>query len=332
MLKVGLVGAGAIATTFHLPAWKRVSGVHLDAVCDVDPEAARRAATEFQTKCYTRYEDMLSGEPLDIVDICTPHALHAQHACQALERGLHVVVEKPFATDPSEAAAVIALAKATHRKVMCAQHQRFRPVTLVARELIANGELGQIYYARAQAIKCRGVPTPSSYTTRSLSGGGPMMDLGSHVIDLAWWLMGCPAPTQVLGSVMTRLARQYDVEDFACAQIHFANGSVMSVETSYLLNGHKDTVQIELFGDKGGLLWPDLLLTRDEDGECRRTAVEVSGDTPASVAELAHFVECVVEDKPTLVPLEESKVVVDILAAIYASGRRKDVVRFGVCS
>ena len=330
MLRVGLVGAGAIARTFHLPAWKHVSGAHVVAVCDADPEAARQAAEEFQTKCYATYEEMLSSEPLDIVDICTPHALHAQHTCQALERGLHVVVEKPFVTEPSDAAAVIALATIKKRKVMCAQHQRFRPITTAARTLIANGELGEIYYARAQAIKCRGIPTPHSYTTKCLSGGGPMMDLGSHVIDLAWWLMGCPAPTEVRGSVMTRLAPQYDVEDFACAQIHFANGSVMSVETSYLLNGHKDTVQIELFGDEGGLLWPDLILTRDKDGECRRTTVKVSDNTPASVAELSHFVECVLEDTPTLVPLEESRRVVDILAAIYASSRKKDVVRFRV--
>lgn len=154
------------------------------------------------------------------------------------------------------------------------------------------------------------------------------MDLGSHVIDVAWWLMGCPPPSHVLGSAMTRLAPHYEVEDFACAQVHFANGSVMSVETSYRLNVHRDAVQVELCGDRGGLLWPDLVLTRDEGGECRRTTIRPADDTPASVAELAHFVECAVHGRPTLVPLEESRTVVDILAAIYASSRRQDVVRF----
>jgi len=340
MLKVGLVGAGAIATTFHLPAWAQVPAASVVAVCDTDSAAASHAAAVFKTNSYTSYDDMLAREPLDIVDICTPHALHAKQTCQALEHGLHVVVEKPLATEPSEAAAVMALAEAKDRKVMCAQHQRFRPVTRAARTLIENNELGQIYYARAQAIKCRNVPAHSaSYTNRRLSGGGPLMDLGSHVIDLAWWLMGCPAPAQVLGKVMTRLAvdsgtsnaggrwGHYDVEDFACAQVQFSNGAVMSVETSYLLNSHRDIVQVELFGDKGGLLWPELILTRDEDGDFGRTKVEVSDDTLASVAELDHFVECVLENKPTMIPLRESRTVVDIISAIYESSERASAVR-----
>ena len=328
MLNVGLVGAGAVATTFHLPAWNQVPGARVVAICDIDEHAARQAAAVCQAKTYSTYEDMLSKESLDIVDICTPHVLHARQACQALEHDLHVVVEKPFATEPSDAAAVIARAKARNRKVMCAQHQRFRPVTSVARQLICDGELGTIYYARAQAIKSRGIPDARSYMERRLSGGGPMMDLGSHVIDLAWWLMGCPAPTQVLGSVMTKMARDTDVEDFGCAHIQFANGSVMSVETSYLLNSHADCVRVELFGDKGGLLWPDMVLTRDVNGKCCRTVVPVTDDTLASVAELRHFVECVVADSPTLVPLEESQTMVDILAGIYASSRQKAVVTF----
>jgi len=339
MLKIGIIGAGSIAERFHLPAWQKIDNAEVVAICDINEKAARNLAQLYSIEEYTSFSKMLNRENLDILDICTPNALHAEHILQALDHNLHVVVEKPFVTRSKDAKIIIEKAITKNKKVMCAQHQRFRPQTSVARKIIIEGELGEIYYARAQAIQCRNVPTQNnSFTDKTLAGGGPLMDLGAHIIDVTWWLMGCPKPVSTLGHVFTKLAHQpnitnalgkwekYNVEDFVCGQIKFENGAVMSLEVSYLLNSVKRVFSTELMGTKGGLLWPDLVLTTDKDGVLKRNQLEIHDDTLASVAELKHFVEFILDNKPPLIPLEESCMVVTMVEALYQSGLENRLV------
>jgi predicted dehydrogenase len=341
MLNIGVLGAGHIAKSFHLPAWKKVKNASVKAICDIDDLAVKNVANAFGINAYLSFEEMLKNEKIDIVDICTPNALHIPQASLALESKKHVIVEKPLATCSKDIDHIISLSKKYNKKVMCAQHQRFRPPSKAAKQLVLNGELGKIYFTRAQAIKCREVPAYSnSYTSIDLSGGGPLMDLGAHIIDLAWWLMGCPKPKSVFGTVANKLANscsqsnlsgtwdRYDVEDFACAKIKFVNGAVLSLETSYLANSNRDVLEVELFGDQGGLFWPSLILSQDQNGIFQRKKIKFNDKILASVAELQHFTDCVIHDNDTQIPLSESREVIRIIEGIYESSKTSSLFEF----
>jgi predicted dehydrogenase len=338
MLKVGLVGAGAIAQKFHLPAWEKIPGAQVVCLADSRGEAVREVADKFGiTKVYQSIEEMMKHEQLDIVDICSPNALHAEHTLVALEHNVHVVVEKPLTTNAKDVQAIMAKAAAKKKKVMCAHHQRFRPVTVQAKKIIENGDLGEIYYVSAQGIKSRGVPVQNgSFTNIDLAGGGPLMDLGSHLVDVSWWLMGRPLPVRVRGNSFSKLAgnkdivnqngpwQSYSVEDFFVGDVYFDNGAILHIETSYLLNSSRDYFGCEFFGDKKGLLWPQLLVSGEDQNVFVRKQIEFLDDKLASVEELKHFVDSIQNDREPLVTLNDSLTVVSIIEALYESARLKN--------
>lgn len=343
MLKVGLLGAGRIAQVFHLPAWQKISGAKVVALCDLRLEAAQQLSNEFSVPaCYTDFEEMLDREELDLVDICTPNTAHANHILTALDHDQHVLVEKPFVTSVEDADRVIQKAKQKKKKVMCAQHQRFRPESQMAHQWTTGGRFGKIYFARVQAIKTRGVPVHNgSFTNIKMAGGGPLMDLGAHFVDLAWWLMGMPRPVSAFGVTCRRLADQkgiansngpwetYDVEDFAVGHLRFENEAVLSIETSYLLNSQRDVIECEFFGTEGGLLWPQMLWTRENEGKMERSPIEVTDKSYASVNEIRHFIECIQNDTEPLVRTAESRTVVAMIEALYRSAREGKEIRLG---
>jgi predicted dehydrogenase len=330
-MKVLLVGCGSIADVFHLPAWDKVDGAAVCAICDINEGHATEIAEKYGIrKVYVDYNEALDCEKPDIVDICTPHGMHYGQTMLALNAGSHVIVEKPMSVSAKHIDDIMAMSREQHLKVMCAQHQRFRDVTRYASELILSGKLGEIYYTRARAIKCCGVPgRKNSYTEMSTSYGGPLMDLGVHIIDIAWLLMGKPIPKKVDGKVFRKLGPEmagiagdydkYDVEDLACGSVQFENGAFMTVETSYILNGCQDVFEVELMGTKGGLVWPKLLYTSLGKGGPNRCELPYTDESLASVNELKHFVECIVNDSDTIVPLNDSKEVISIIEDMYKS-------------
>lgn len=338
MFKVGLVGAGAIAQKFHLPAWEKIPGAQVVCLADSRGDAVRDVADKFGiSKVYQSIEEMMQHEQLDIVDICSPNALHAEHTLVALEHNAHVVVEKPLTTKAEDVQTIMAKAAAKKKKVMCAHHQRFRPVTIQAKKIIENGDLGEIYYVSAQGIKSRGVPVQNgSFTNIDLAGGGPLIDLGSHLVDVSWWLMGRPRPVRVRGNSFSRLAdnkdivnqngpwQSYSVEDFFVGDVYFDNGAILHIETSYLLNSSRDYFGCEFFGDKKGLLWPQLLVSGEDQNVFVRKQIEFVDDKLASVEELKHFVDCIQNDREPLVTLNDSLAVVSIIEALYESARLKN--------
>lgn len=338
MLRVGLVGAGAIAQKFHLPAWEKIPGAQVVCLADSRGDAVKDVADKFGiTKVYQSIEEMMQHEQLDIVDICSPNALHAEHTLVALEHNAHVVVEKPLTTNAKDVQAIMAKAAAKKKKVMCAHHQRFRPVTVQAKKIIENGDLGEIYYVSAQGIKSRGVPVQNgSFTNIDLAGGGPLMDLGSHLVDVSWWLMGRPLPVRVRGNSFSKLAdnkdivnqngpwQSYSVEDFFVGDVYFDNGAILHIETSYLLNSSRDYFGCEFFGNKKGLLWPQLLVSGEDQNVFVRKQIEFLDDKLASVEELKHFVDCIQNGREPLVTLNDSLTVVSIIEALYESARLKN--------
>ena len=251
MINVGIVGAGKIVETFHLPAWAAVPDAHVTAICDPRVDAAQELASKFSiAKVYPSVEAMVLDGGLQVVDICSPHRLHREHAVMALEVGLHCIIEKPFATSAADAQAIEGLARACDRVVMCAQHQRFRPPSMLLKRMIEDGDLGEIYCVRVDAMNARGIPRQigNSFTDAALSSGGPLIDQGSHGIDIAWWLMGCSRPLSayaMTSNIAVPLAGQtpdgaewdvYSVEEFATGILSFQDNKSITIHTSYYAN------------------------------------------------------------------------------------------------
>lgn len=331
-LKVAVVGAGGIARGAHLPGWKKISEAEVVAVVDVNLEAAKAAAREFDIPhVYTDCHEMLKGE-VDIVDICTPNRHHTPVALAALESGRHVVCEKPLAVTAAEVREVGELADRKKLKLMTAQHFRFAPSTNVIKRWADTGALGEVYHARVRAMRRAWLPISPGFIDSRLSGGGPCMDIGVHALDACLWVMGFPKPVRVSGTMKTNFAKGhaipgmwgewdrslFDVEDFAAGFVHFENGATLALEASWL--GHQEEtedVSFQLFGKGAGVHWPSGRYSSVVNGAfCQGSLTPVNSTVSAHTEELRRFVQCITEDEPSPVPWTETIRVISILEAI----------------
>lgn len=206
--KVGFIGTGGIDRIAHLPGWKKLENVEVVAVSDIREDIAKAFAKEFNIPhVFKDYNKMLEMDELDIIDICTPNTGHAPAAIASFKAGKHVICEKPLAVNPQEVEEMISASKKAGKKLMAAQNHRFCPECQIIKKMIMDGELGEIYYARAQALRRRLLPVSETFIKKKISGGGPCLDIGVHILDLTYWLMGCPKVKSVTGVALTKLAK-----------------------------------------------------------------------------------------------------------------------------
>ena len=248
-VRVGVIGAGGIARGAHLPGYAKIPDeATVVAISDIDESRAQQVADEFGiSKVYTDYNEMVTQEDLDLVSVCTPPFLHCAASVAALNAGVNVICEKPMAMNAAEGEEMIAAAQQNGKMLTIGFQSRFGERAQFLKHLIEQGELGEIYYARVLALRRRGIPTWGVFIEKDKNGGGPLIDIGVHTLDLTLWLMGHPTPTAVTGAVFTKLAKRpglytrrnpvdperYTVEDFATAQIRFDTGAVINLETSW---------------------------------------------------------------------------------------------------
>ena len=343
MLKIGLIGAGKIAETFHLPAWAQVAGAKVVALVDPRIDVAKKLGQEYGvSNIFSSIENMLDTIKLDAVDICSPHTFHADHAIRSLESGLHCIIEKPFTTDKKNALKIASEAEKHDLIVMCAQHQRFRPESILLKSKIDAGELGEIYHVNVEAMASRGIPVQvaNSFTDKRLSGGGPLIDQGSHAIDIAWWLMGCPSPSSAFAVMHDGTAPKigttkngaewtvYNIEDFATGIIRFKDNKSITIRTSYFSNCSKDIFSCEILGTKGGITWPDTIITKPYGNDVRRKKLKVENSALASVAELSHFTSLIKGTDQAIVPLQQSVELIKMIDGLYESATTEQIFHF----
>ncbi len=329
----------------HAKSFHEHPDAKLVAVSDPDAKRCADAVKEFGCKSYGDVAEMLKAEKPDVVSVATPNAFHAPLAIQALEAGSHVLCEKPMAMSAAEARQILAAAAKAKRRVMINFSYRFSPATYFLKQQVDSGILGKVYAGRTVWHRRRGMPGFGGwFGQKKLAGGGPLIDLGVHRLDLALWLMGHPKPQWVLANtfdpIASRIAREqgkaYDVEDSAFAMIRFADGTMLNVEASWAVNqGPREFMETRLYGTKAGLIQHNT-----GEGYDFTSAIHLEQDgvqydlaphppIPAAKSSYHHFIEAIRDGKPHTATGEEGLIVMELLDAIYASAARGEPVRIG---
>ncbi|MEE1223818.1 MAG: Gfo/Idh/MocA family oxidoreductase [Clostridia bacterium] len=342
-LKIGIIGTGNIAEE-HISAYKKNPNVELYAFCDLDEELLKQKGEKHGvTRLFTDKNEMLKLEEIDAVSVCTWNSEHAPCTIAALNAGKHVLCEKPMAMNEKEAREMQEAAVKNNKLLMIGFVRRFGNDCTVLEDFIEKDYLGEIYYAKATYLRRDGNPG-GWFGDKSRSGGGPLIDLGVHVIDLVRYLSGKPKPVSVYGATFQKLfnrkgtigAPKYlsasasdndicDVEDLASALIRFDNGEVLSVEAAFSLNIKEPQGTIELFGTKAGAkLNPQLEIYGVENNY--QTNLSFAADTGLAFSglfdnEINHYVDCIINGSECKSPAEDGIEMMKILDAVYESAR-----------
>ena len=344
-LRAGVVGTGM--GRYHMEAYANHPGVELLAVCDLNGPEAKQMADRFGARhVFTDYQKMLELD-LELVSIATPNSLHAPMAIAALQSGKHVLIEKPMATTVADAAAMLEAARRAKKRLMVDMSLRFIPAHVAMKRLVDAGRLGEIYLGRAGMLRRKSVPVldfPADTATmgrgrwfvdRKQAGGGALMDLGVHTLDLAWWLMGQPRPVAASAVTFAKLAPprweaagiSADVDELAAALVRFENGASIIFEVSWAAHLPGDWY-VRILGTQAGLSLADRVgLYTETDGYPSVTYPEVGGAVESAYE---HFVRCVLQpEEPMRGSGEAGLEVVRMLCAINESAAKGAEVRIG---
>lgn len=356
-LKVGIIGVGGIANGKHMPSLAKIKDVEMVAFCDLIEERAVKGAKKFGTpdaKVFTDYRDVLAMDEIDVIHVCTTNDAHSPITVAALEAGKHVMCEKPMAINSEEARKMVDAAKRTGKKLTIGYQSRYRADSQHLKRLCDAGELGNVYFAKALAVRRRAVPTWGSFLNEKAQGGGPLIDIGTHALDLTLWLTNNYKPVSVMGATYRELAdtenaanawgswdpKEFTVEDSAFGFVKFENGMTVILESSWALN----TLQIGeamcvLCGDKAGAdmldglringeRFSDLYVTKPSFEGAGVAFNDASATKDPAEIEARQWIESIRNDTQPLVKPEEALVVTEILEAIYESAKTGKAVYF----
>lgn len=336
-IKVGVIGCGGIANGAHLPGYAQIPDeCEIVALCDIDPKALKSAAEKYPsaTLLFEDYKKLLEVDEIDAVSICTPNYAHCEPAVLAFQAGKHVFCEKPIAMNAVEGKTMVEAGRKAGKVFQIGYVSRFGPGVQALKRFLDAGELGEIYYARAQALRVRGIPGWGVFIDKSKQGGGPLIDIGVHILDLTLWLMGHPKPTYASGVTYQKFGKRGDVvgfmgqwdyknftvEDFASALIRFENGATVVLESSFVANLKEETHNATLLGTQGGAQTNPVSITQERHGSVFTFEPKVpNANRNGYHAETADFVACVREGREPLVTGEHGLVVAQIMDAIYRS-------------
>ena len=343
-LRIGVIGLGMGRA--HLEGYKTHSAAEVVAIADTDAERLQKVGEEFAVAGrYTSAEEMLKKEKLDLVSICTPNKFHKPLTLAAFAQGCHVLCEKPMAMNALEAQEMLKAARKAKRRIMIDFSYRFNQTSYALKRQVDAGVIGDIYFGRTVWHRRRGMPGFGGwFGTKALAGGGPLIDLGVHRLDLALWMMGYPQPTWVMGATFDPIARElaaregkiYDVEDLAAASIKFKNGAMLMVEASWASNQKRnEEMETRLLGTKGGLWQHNVGEGYDTEAEifveregCQFD-MKLHPPVPAAHGAMYHFVDAIVNNHPHMATGEEGLIVMKILDAIYESAKTGAPVKIG---
>ena len=341
-LRYAFIGAGGIAGT-HMRYLAEMDDVEMVAMADIAEASMTGKAEQYGIDgIYTDYRRMLAEVKPDAVSVCTPNGAHAQGSIAASRADAHVMVEKPMAMNAREAQAMIAAAKKARRKLVIGFQYRFDGKTKFIKDAVDSGRMGAVVYGRIQALRRRGIPNWGVFGRKDLQGGGPLIDIGVHALEMTHFAMGSPKPVAASGSTFTYLGdrksdiasqwpnwdhKNYTVEDLAVGQIRFANGAVLSIEASFAAHIAKNEWNFTVMGEKAGANWDPPALYTDEGGYMTNSEPGWLPSVDHFGAKMRNFVEHALYGEPTLAPAEHGLMVQKMLDGIYASAEKGGEVR-----
>ncbi len=355
IIRAAIIGCGKIGESKYMNNLSKIPEVELAAFCDVDEDKAMKALKNFgsaNSKHYTDYRKVLEDNSIDVVHVCTPHGSHAEISIDSLEAGKHVMCEKPMASTVEQAKNMVEAAKRTGKKLSIGLQHRFKPEAQYLYKACREGLLGDIYYARAIYLRRRGIPSYGAFIDKKQSGGGALLDGGSHALDMTLWLLDNYEVKSVTGTTYNKMGKkklkfnnhgpwnteEFTVEDTALAFIVLKNGATVTLEASWAMNtlqtGHALTM---ICGTDGGA---DTLngLTINMEGEDKLIDYKpdlqkddgsvFSPEDNMFTRQVKQWIDCVVNDSEPLVKPEQVLVVSEVLEAIYKSAETGKTIYF----
>ncbi|MEG2377426.1 MAG: Gfo/Idh/MocA family oxidoreductase [Clostridia bacterium] len=345
MIKIGIIGAGSISKS-HIDAYQKNPNVEIYSFCDINEARLREMGETYGiTRLFTDINEMLADPELQAVSVCTSNSFHAPCSIAAMRAGKDVLCEKPMATNVADALNMKRVSEETGKLLMIGFVRRFGCDCKILKDFVDNGYLGDIYYAKARYMRRHGCPG-GWFSNGAISGGGPLIDLGVHIMDLTRYLMGSPKPVSVYGATFNKLRdrpdtksanpcyaatsgldeKVFDVEDLATAMVRYDNGAILQLETCFSINmegaGGDD---IELFGTKAGAkLDPSLKIAMDINGYmtnvtfCDETALTFDG---LFEGEINHFADCIEKKTTCISTPDDGIMIMRIIEAIYESAK-----------
>ncbi|SMG56374.1 Gfo/Idh/MocA family protein [Paenibacillus aquistagni] len=354
--RIAIIGCGGIANGKHMPALSKRPNAQMVAFCDIIEERAVEAKEKYGAegaKVYTDYQELLKDKTIDIVHVCTPNDSHAEIAIAALESDKHVMCEKPMAKTAADARRMVEAAERTGKKLTVGYNNRFRSDSQYLKKVCEDGTLGEVYYAKAHAIRRRAVPTWGVFLDEEKQGGGPLIDIGTHALDLTLWMMDNYEPAVVLGSSFHKLGgkenaanswgpwdpAKFTVEDSAFGMIKMKNGATIVLESSWAINMTQiGEAKCTLCGTEGGAdMWDGLNINGEKHSRLYEQKIELNaggvafydGETIRDIdLEMQLWLEAIEQDKDPVVTPKQACVVSEILEAIYESARTGQAVVF----
>ncbi|MDB5298601.1 MAG: oxidoreductase domain protein [Phycisphaerales bacterium] len=345
---LGFIGAGNISRV-HMKSARQL-GLNLAGTADINPAAAEAAAKEFGVrKAYDDYRPLLADKDIAGIVVATPNKFHAEHAIAALEAGKHVFLEKPMAMSVAESDAIIAAMKKSGRLVQMGMVNRFRGAVQAIKGALDAGRCGKLYSGQAHMYRRRGIPGFGGwFTTKSQSGGGALIDVGVHLLDLSLYLMDFPKPVAVSGmtyNVWKKLDEyrylnmwgkpqgegKKDVDDYALATIRFEGGATLQLNVSWSLNIEftQPDSGLRLMGEQGGVALKGLeepWLYAEEFGQISDTRLYYASND-YFLDEMQHFADCIENRREPMPTAQQGRTVMQLLGAIYQSSEQQREIR-----
>jgi len=336
-VKIGFIGTGGIAR-LQMSMLRKIEGVEIVAAADVNKTALDLAAAEYKIeKTFSDWRDLLKIKEIDAISVCTPNKLHYEPTVTALMAGKHVLVEKPMAMSAQEAGKMVAAGKKSKKLLQIGFQWRFTPVAQMLRRQVHSGALGDILYVRVQALRRRGIPNWGVFGRKELQGGGPMIDIGVHLLEMAHYVIGAPKPISASGACYTYMGNKksdtvcqwpnwdyktYTVEDLAIGFLKFDTGCSIVVESSFVAHIEKSVYGIQIMGTKGGATSEPAMIFTDQNGYMMNMEPAYMGQQHDGFEfKLKHFVECIRNGAKCLAPGEDGWMVQKMLDGIYKSSQ-----------
>jgi predicted dehydrogenase len=332
LLKTAIIGTGHIAQTVHIPGFIAASGSEITAICSRDIDRAKDVANQFAIAAsFDSVETMLNECRPDVVVVCTPNAFHHQVVLQSLRAGCHVFCEKPPATSLAHAVEMEQTSLETRRTLAYNFPLRQKPEVDIIKQKIAEDFFGTIYHINASFLRRRGIPAWGNFTNKEIQGGGALIDIGIHILDLALHIIGFPELKKVLASTYDHIGKQggsgtvqwdhhnFSVEDACFAQLNFKNNTSISLQAAFALNSKKDRIRdLEIFGSKAGAFLSPLELYTDRQGELEIVEIAVE-DTDIQQLSIQKFIAACEGDATNICTAHEGTLLQEMVERLYLS-------------